>query len=88
MSDFPDLDETVQRIVAAELEGEQAEQGMAVTEWVLIAGLAGWTGDGSPVSQVVIVPSDAPAHRLWGLVRDADVRFAADTLEGYRAAGD
>ncbi len=79
-----DLDQTVQQIINQENEKEpDVVHGLTVTEWVLVAATAGWTGDGNPVNQVIVVPSDAPAHRLWGLVRDADARFNADALETY-----
>jgi hypothetical protein len=87
-----DVFDAIQRIVAAEVDADpqlDLERGLTVTEWVLIAARQGWNEDGDPVSQVVIVPSDAPEHRLWGLVHEADARFGADALYRHRDdAGD
>lgn len=76
-----DHDEQVADIVRAEILARGDDEGLTVTEWVLIAATGGWDSAGDGVSQVIVIPSDAPVHRVWGLVRVADCRFHTLTVD-------
>ncbi len=54
---------------------------LTVCEYVVIAALTGWDEDGEQVTAVAVIPSDAPNHRLLGLVEAARLRFRQYELD-------
>lgn len=76
-----DYGEAIEAIIAAETAARWADQGLTLTEWILVASTAGWNGSGEPLSQVVVVTSLGTAtHRVWGLLRTADARYVQDEI--------
>ncbi len=74
---MPDLDTAV-----AEAAQEAVEtRNLTVCEYVVVAALTGWDSEGEQVTAVAVIPSDAPNHRLLGLVEAARLRFRQYELD-------
>jgi hypothetical protein len=77
------------RAVVAKACTEQATQddvadNLILNEFIIVAARVGWDAEGENVTQIVVVPVDGPNHRILGLLRDAEIRIEAETLDGYR----
>jgi hypothetical protein len=83
-----ELTAAVQAAVTREADEHRAEPGLALTEFLVLASAQGWNADGKPVAQVILIPSDAPVHRIVGLLVHAEERFRAEILSSYEEGDD
>jgi hypothetical protein len=71
------LRKAVEEACRGEAETSDGEiiQDLVLSEFVVVACRQGWRSNGEPVSQVFIIPADAPEHRIVGLLVTAWKRF-------------
>jgi len=82
MSDDP-FEVALRDKIAAHIAKAGGTPGLVLTDWIVIAGMAGWDSDGNDLSQVVVI-RHATTHVAMGLLHHVGIRLDADTVNAYR----
>ena len=77
------FEEALRDKIAANITETGGTPGLVLTDWIVIAAMAGWDDDGDDISQVVVIPH-AAMHVAMGLLHHAGVRLDTTTANAYR----
>lgn len=83
MSANDQLADAIRAAIPAAVDEAGATPGMVMTDYVVVAATRGWSADGDPITQVVVIP-EGPGYAISGLLHEAVLRMDADSLDQLR----